>query len=146
MQDRYGNWAFGRAWNNWVAMPIIQNLWKESAYWGNPNRTEQKPSKLSGPELVGRMVQATEESVWAYAWPRLHRTWAKIRSSVLLTTHYVHKKGDFWRRSKGPHTTCRVQRCPLGIQCTNSMTAHGKQISNQYWRDRDISQRSLTNV
>lgn len=45
------------------------------------------------------MVQATEESVWAYVWPRLHGTWAKTKSSV-LETHYIHKKGAFREQVK----------------------------------------------
>lgn len=71
---------------------------------------EQKSSQSPGlvPALVGRTLQAIEDSVWACISLMLQSTWAKIKSSV-LEIHHVQKTGTFGEKVKDltPPAECK---------------------------------------
>lgn len=72
MRDRYGNWVFSR-----------------------------RVFTISWIKLIGKTVQAIEDSVWEYISLRLQRTWAKIKSSILEIQHEL-KPGTLGEKVKTP--------------------------------------------
>lgn len=72
-------------------LQMKSSIWWWGSSMGTGCLVEQESSQSPGPGLVGRTVQAIEDSVWAYISLRLQRTWSKIKSSV-QETHHVQKK------------------------------------------------------
>lgn len=82
-------------------LQMIFGIW----WWGTGTGTgclvEQKSSQSPGLvlELAGRTVQTVADRVWACISPRLQRTWAKIKSSV-MDINQIQKTGTLGEKVK----------------------------------------------